>query len=99
MDTLPKPRRYSLVEHIISRTVAVLIVSAAVGPGMRDLRVRAFEKYAQLPHEELLLALEAGVGTSSVVPMIGETFLVGLGLLGLVEGIASLTRIWVIPRS
>ena len=99
MDTLPKPRRYSFVEHIISRTVGVLIVSAAVGPGLRDMRVSAYERFSRLPHEELLLALEADIGPSSVVPMIGETFLIGLGLLALVEGLAAVTRIWVIPRA
>ena len=91
-------RRYTFVEHVMTRVVSVLIVAAAVGPGWRDFREAELRERKRLPHEDLLMALEAQV-TGPALPLIFETFAMGLALLAAVEGLSALTRVWIIPRS
>jgi len=92
-------RRHALLEHAATRIVAVLLVAAAFGPWIRDARVDALATYDALPREELLALLHEQAGSGAVAETIGLLFLVGLAFLGLVEAVAAVIRLWVIPRA
>ncbi len=98
-EIVGRPRRYTLVDHALTRSVAVFAVAAAVGPFIRDTRADALSRYERMSPEEVLSALRTEVGSESLIPLIGETFLLGLVLLAAVEGIAAAFRIWIIPRA